>query len=46
MKKIINRTGEEKINSFGSRMIIKEYRKFKEEWSSGNIIKRGGGVNE
>ena len=28
MKKKINRTGEEKINSFGSRMIIKEYRKY------------------
>ena len=28
MKKKINRDGEEKINSFGSRMIIKEYRKY------------------
>ena len=28
MSKKIDRTGEEKINSFGSRMIIKEYRKY------------------
>ena len=28
MSKKIDKTGEEKINSFGSRMIIKEYRKY------------------
>ena len=27
-KKTINRTGEEGINNFGSKMIIKEYRKY------------------
>ena len=26
-RKVINRTGEEGYNSFGSKMIIKEYRK-------------------
>ena len=26
MSKIVNRTGEENYNSFGSKMIIKEYR--------------------
>ena len=26
-RKVINRTGEENINSFGSKMIIAEYRK-------------------
>ena len=26
-RKVINRTGEEKVNSFGSKIVIKEYRK-------------------
>lgn len=26
-RKTINRTGEERVNNFGSKMIIKEYRK-------------------
>ena len=28
MSKKIDRTGEEKLNNFGSKMIIKEYRKY------------------
>ena len=24
----INRTGEEKLNNFGSKMVVKEYRKY------------------
>ena len=27
-RKVIDRTGEERINSFGSKMVIKEYRKW------------------
>lgn len=27
-RKVINRTGEENVNSFGSKMVIKEYRKY------------------
>ena len=29
-RKVINRVGEERINNFGSKMIIKEYRKYKD----------------
>ena len=28
MSKVIDRIGEEKVNKFGSKMIIKEYRKY------------------
>ena len=28
MSKVINRIGEEKVNKFSSKMIIKEYRKY------------------
>ena len=27
-RKVINKTGEEKVNSFGSKMVVKEYRKY------------------
>ena len=29
-RKVINKTGEEKVNSFGSKMVVKEYRNNKD----------------